>query len=128
MLPGAYQVAVWIRQRGSAALYEAGAGGNYQLTGCASAGLNPAPGAFTRGSSVAFTANAGGCTSPDYEFWIKPSGGSWRLVQPYGASPNFSWNTAGLAAGAYDIAVWVRQHGSGATSYEAGAGGTYSLT
>lgn len=126
--PGGYQVAVWVRQVGSpTSTYDAGTGGTYQLTGCSTATLSPAPGSLTRGSVVQFTATGGGCSTPQYAFWVKAPGGSWRLAQAYGSSATFSWNTAGLAAGTYQVAVWVREQGSGTATYDAGAGGTYSL-
>jgi hypothetical protein len=130
LIPGGYQVVVWVRQRGSGtATYEAGAGGNYTLTGCASATMSPpAPSTFARGSAVAFTAGAGGCTSPEFEFWVLAPGSYWIMGRAYSASPNFSWNTTGLAPGGYQVVVWVRQQGSGTATYEAGAGGNYTLT
>ena len=128
-LPGSYEVAVWIRQHGSAApTYEAGAGAAYTLTGCTSATLTPPPGAFAAGSTVPFQAGAGGCPTGEYEFWVKPAQGYWKLAQPYGLGSTFGWNTAGLPPGAYAVAVWVREHGTGTPTYEAGAGGTYTLT
>ena len=126
---GIYQVAVWVRQQGSATqYYDAGAGGSYTLTGCTSATLTPAPGSFARGTTVAFTAGAGGCSNPEYEFWVLAPGGYWQLLRAYGSSPSFSWSTAALPTGTYQVAVWVRQHGSGTATYEAGAGGGYTLT
>jgi N-acetyl-anhydromuramyl-L-alanine amidase AmpD len=127
--PGAYQLAVWVRQLGSpSATYDAGAGGDYQLTGCATAGLAPPPGQLNRGSTIAFTATAAGCSTPEYEFWLRPAGGLWTIAQPYGPNSTFNWNTAGTTAATYDVAVWVREHGSGTPTYDAGTGGTYSLS
>ena len=129
LTPGTYQVVVWVRQHGSGtATYEAGAGGNYVLTGCGSATLTPVPGSYPVTSTLGFTATAAGCSTPDYEFWVLAPGASWRMVQAYSSNPNFSWNTMGLAPGTYQVVVWVRQHGSGTATYEAGAGGNYVLT
>ena len=127
---GTYQLAVWARQHGSGtATYEAGAGGAYALTGCSSATLAPAPGSYPVTGTLSFTATAAGCSAPDYEFWMLAPGGSWRIVQAYSSTATLSWTTTGLAPGTYQVAVWVRQHGSsGASGYQAFAGGGYTLT
>jgi len=129
LAPGVYQVVVWVRQQGSGtATYDRGAGGNYTLTGCASATMSPAaPATFAAGSTVSFTAGAGGCANPEFEFWVLAPGSYWKMAQPYGPSPSFSWNTTGLAKGSYQVVVWVRQHGSGTATYDVGAGGSYTL-
>jgi N-acetylmuramoyl-L-alanine amidase len=125
---GTYQIALRVRQAGSAAPYEAGTGGAYTLKGCTAASLAPSPGTFTAGSVIDFTAIGSGCTSPEYEFWVLWPGGHWSAVQGYGSNPAFSWKTAGLAIGSYQVSVWVRQHGSGTATYDVGAGGTYTIT
>ena len=125
---GTYQIALRVRQAGSAAAYEAGTGGAYTLKGCTAASLAPSPGTFTAGSVIDFTAVGSGCTSPEYEFWVLSPGGHWNAVQSYGSSPTYSWKTAGLAVGSYQVSVWVRQHGSGTAFYDVGAGGTYTIT
>jgi len=129
LAPGTYQVVVWTRQPGSSSVeYDSGAGGNYVLTGCATAGLTPAPGTFKSGTAIAFTATSTGCASPEYAFWVLPPGGSWTLKQPYSPTATFTWTTSGLRTGAYQVAVWARQHGSGsAGGYDVGAGGAYTL-
>jgi len=48
-------------------------------------------------------------------------------MQYYSSSPIFKWYTAGLKVGSYEIVVRARQHGSGSV-YDAGAGGSFSLT
>ena len=128
-VPGSYEVALWARQHGSVGVaYNAGAGGLYNLTGCASATLSPAPGAsFRVGATVTFTAGSTGCTNPEYSFWFRPAGGTWKLMQNYSSNPIFKWYTAGLKVGSYEIVVRARQHGSGGV-YDAGAGGSFSLT
>ena len=126
---GAYQVAVWARQQGGGtSTYEAGAGGTYTLAGCTGASLTPTPGAFALGTPVNFTASATGCSNPEFEYWVMAPGGYWQLLRAYGNSGSFSWNTAGLPLGAYQVVVWVRQHGDGNPTYDGGAGGTYTLT
>ncbi len=63
-------------------------------------------------ASVTFTATATGCPHPLYQFWLRPPGGSWQVVQPYSALTTFNWNTAGLAGGDYLYTAWVRDASS----------------
>jgi len=68
------------------------------------------------GTSVSFTATAGGCPNPNpvYEFWVlAPGASSWTLAQAYSTANTFSWNTAGKARGIYQVAVWLRDASSG---------------
>ena len=126
---GTYQVVVWVRQHGTGtATYEAGAGGGYVLTGCSTASLTPPPGTFARGTAVSFVAGSTGCANPEYEYWVMAPGGYWQLLRAYGSSPSFSWSTAALPLGTYQVVVWVRQQGSGTVYYDAGAGGAYRLS
>src|SRR5205814_4681086 len=112
---GTYQVGVWARQQGSAASYDAfgfdtfviGAGScAVRMSGDVAPPLAP-------GTTVAFTATSTGCSSsPQYQFWLLPPGGSWTVKQAYGASGAWSWSTAGLAPGTYQVGVWARSAGS----------------
>ena len=127
LAPGTYQISIWIRRQGSSAAYETFTGGAYTLTGCSSAMLTPAPGSFAHGTTINFVASSSGCANPEYEYWVLPPGGYWQVLRTYGAAA-FNWNTAGLPLGTYQIAVWVRQQGSGTLYYDSGAGGAYTLT
>ena len=120
-LPGAYKIAVWIKDSGASATtkYQTSAGANVTLTGCVgsvSDTPNP-PSPRASGTQVVFTAsNGSGCTSPRYQFWLQtPGSTTWTDVQPY-TSPNgnvFTWTTTGKAAGTYKISVWVKDLNSG---------------
>jgi hypothetical protein len=50
----------------------------------------------------------------------------WTIVQDYGASNTFMWNTAGKPAGIYAIEVDVRNAGS-TVSYESVSNLAYTL-
>jgi photosystem II stability/assembly factor-like uncharacterized protein len=126
---GTYQVGVWARQAGSTAAYDA-YGFNTFVIGagsCNSAGLTPnlsppqAPGA-----TVQFTATSNGCTSPAFQFWLLPPGGSWSVKQAYSGTATWSWNTTGFAPGTYQVGVWAKASGS-ANSYDAYFIGTYQV-
>src|SRR5207248_1580602 len=93
---------------------------------CASAALTPsvvAPQA--PGSVVTWSATAGGCQSPQFRYWLLAPGGRWTMQRDYRAT-GWTWNTAGLQAGTYQIGVWARQPGS-ANGYDAYAITTFTL-
>ena len=119
-------MAAWVRRQGTAVRYEVATGGSYVLSGCTSAGISPLPGSYTAGSTLSFTVSAGGCLAPEVAFWIRPAGGLWKVVRSYSTNLSYSWNTAGLAQGTYEVAARVREHGS-TKAYEVAAGGTYIL-
>ena len=60
-------------------------------------------------------------------FRLLPPGGTWRVVQPYGTSVNYTWKSAGFVPGAYRFSVWARD-ASSAASYDAFDAFPYSLT
>jgi outer membrane protein assembly factor BamB len=126
---GTYQLGAWARQPGSTSSYDAFGFTTFRLgTGtCNSAGLTPslatpqAPGA-----TVVFTGTSNSCTSPLYQFWLLPPGGSWTVKQAYSATTTWSWNTSGMPLGTYQVGVWAKASASSA-SYDAYFIGTYQL-
>ncbi len=127
--PGTYEVGVWARQAGSPATLEALFIGTYQLTvvGCSSATIaaNP-PSPQAAGGLITFAGTSSGCSSPRYEFWERPPGGTWKLVRPYGTGASFSWDSSGAAAGDYRFAVWTVAPGS-ANGFDSYALTTFSI-
>src|SRR6266480_886114 len=90
----------------------------YNLTtqACTSVTDTPAPASpRLSGTSITFTASAGGCPNPLYQFWLLPPGGSWQIKQAYSAGNTFVWNTAGLAPGDYLYTAWARNSTSPGT-------------
>src|SRR5438552_7821783 len=55
-----------------------------------------------------------------------PPGGSWTVKQPFSPTTTWTWNTAGYAAGTYQVGVWAKASGS-ANSYDAYFIGTYQV-
>ena len=121
--PGAYQVAVWVRDASSAGVFSNTFGAwdvfssiAYTVTSCTGLSLSAAPPAMAGvGASVTFTATATGCPNlnPVYQFWVlAPGASSWTVAQPYSSSNTLSWTTGGKAPGTYQVAVWVRDAGS----------------
>jgi len=77
-------------------------------------------------NNIIFTAGGiGGSGTYEYLFWLKTSG-VWNIVQNYSATNTWTWNTNGVAAGSYDVLVYVRNAGSSAP-YEALSSLTYAL-
>jgi hypothetical protein len=129
LAPGTYQVGVWARQPGSANAYDAYGITTFALgtATCISAGLTPnlvPPQAPT--ATVTFTASSNGCTTPLYQFWLLPPGGSWTVKQGYSSSSTFTWNTTGYPGGTYQVGVWAKA-ASSSNSYDAFFISTYQL-
>lgn len=111
---GTYELGVWARQSGVASAYEAYGLTSFQLGvgGCVSTGLTPAYAApLVKGARVTFTASSTACSSPQYEFWLLPPGGSWTMVQPYGAATTWQLDSNLNPSGNLQVGVWAREAG-----------------
>jgi len=140
--PGTYRFSVWARDARSAGTngaapftYDAFSAFDYTLTTCSTMTATPAPATSASiGTPVTVTGTAGGCTAPQYEFWLLSPGGSWSLVQAYSSSGTFNWKTGGLAPGAYRFSVWARDTnspgvaGSSPNTYDTFSAFDYTLT
>ena len=116
--PGTYGVEVDVRDQSTSVPYDRLANLTYTLNGCTAAHLatdKASPQVY--GTTVLLTGSATCPGTADYRFWVGRSG-IWKIVQDYGPTSAFSWNTTGLSAGTYGLEVDVRDHGSTA-SYEA---------
>jgi hypothetical protein len=83
---------------------------------CTSVNDAPSPGSPQgSGTPVTFTASSTGCAHPLYQFWIRPPGGAWQVVQAWSTATTFSWNTTGVVAGDYLYTAWVRDASSTGT-------------
>jgi hypothetical protein len=98
-------------------------------TACSSVTVSAVPPRTSMsGTSNTITAIAAGCAAPQYEFWMRPaSQKDWRLVQSYGASAVYDWDSLGEAAGIVYVAVWARDS-SRDEAYDAYAIIWYSVT
>jgi hypothetical protein len=131
LTPGTYNVHVWANNLGdSTATFEALGSDQVALTGCTSAAISPATGTATAGSTVVFTASAGGCINPVYEWWLQDPSGIWHLMQPFSFSTTWTWNSAtgGWPKGTYNIHVWANAQGADTSTFEAFGPATYTLT
>jgi len=116
ILPGVYAVAVQAKSSGSTS--------GYDVEKVAAIIILTPPAATlellitpdspqSAGIPVSITATAGGGSgSYQYQFWLKDTSGTYTLVQPYSSSNIFNWDTSGLPAGTYSIAVQAQSLGS----------------
>ena len=123
---GSYKIHVWANQVPSST-FEAFAEGTVNLTVCASATLAPATFTGPSGSTVAFTAGSTGCATPQFEYWIGYSNGTWAVLRTWGPAA-FSWVTSSTAKGTFTIHVWANNVGDSTTTWEAYASSTVTLT
>ncbi len=81
---------------------------------CSAVALTASPTTTAQvGTIVNVTAQASGCLSPLYEFWIlTPGASSWQLSQAYSTTPTLRWNTSGAKPGPYAVQVWARDANS----------------
>ena len=110
LAPGAYQVLVWVSD-GPFTLPQAAGTATVTLTGlvaCSGVTIS-VPVTATEGLPVAVTA-ASTCpagTSPLYTYFTRASGsGPWTLQAAW-IGPAWTWSTAGLPDGPYQVLVWV---------------------
>ena len=82
---------------------------------CSSVSISASPASpVAAGASVTAAAQAVGCPSPVYEFWIRAAGSStWQMVQAYSANPSYRWNSTGAAPGTVYLGVHARDANSG---------------
>ncbi len=79
------------------------------------------------GTTITWTAGAR-CGNATYQFrMLPPRSFTWRTVRAYATGGTYTWNTAGLATGAYRFQVQVRRAGSTQPS-ETSAQATFTLT
>jgi hypothetical protein len=129
---GDYKVHVWANQIGdSRASLEAV--GEYKYTlmqpaPCATAGIGPVNPLAPAGSMVGFVAASTTCQAPIFEYWFQDLSGTWNLGRPFSIDPSWTWNTAGLAPGTYNVHVWANQQGDSTASLESYAAATATLT
>ena len=112
--PGVYEIGVWEGRSSTPTAHESYAITSFTLEpgGCGSASLAPnAASPQAPGTSITFTASSIGCSSPQYEFWLLRPGGAWTVARGYGGA-SWTWNTAGLVPGAYQVGVWALAAGS----------------
>ena len=110
---GMVYLGVHVRDAHSTAPYDAVASAPVTVSSpCTSVTVSAAPTNVIQnsGTHVTITAAASGCTnSAAYEFWLRPAWSStWQLVQPYGSSATYDWNSTGALTGVVYLGVHAR--------------------
>jgi hypothetical protein len=114
---GVWQIALWARQAGSGARYQAWSTRTFSLvvSYCTSADMSPVPPVSGTGPYV-ITATATGCGTPLFEWWeMAPGRTTWTMVQSYVAggtqSQIFNWSNW-APGGGYRFSVWAKEQES----------------
>jgi hypothetical protein len=80
----------------------------------------------SRGTSIRFTTSAsGGTGSYQFKWWVF-DGASWSVAQDWSTSTSMTWRPE--TAGAYMVAVWVRNAGVTADASQGLAQMSYVIT
>ncbi|MCA9178676.1 MAG: hypothetical protein KDB14_29645, partial [Planctomycetales bacterium] len=98
---------------------------------CSGAKLSASPAApADPGMQVTLTASNTACAAgetPEFKFSYQRDGvAPWTVVQDYSASASANWDTTGLPSGRYNLIVYVRAAGSGA-SFQSASRATYFI-
>jgi phosphatidylinositol-3-phosphatase len=93
---------------------------------CTGVGTTVSPPSAIAGTPVTVMANASGCPSPLYEFWVRTPDLVWHLTQSYGTASTYIWNTLDTQIGNYILEVLVKNTGS-LGAYDAFASIPYSM-
>jgi hypothetical protein len=113
---GTYEIQVQARNAGSAVPFEATQTVNYTVTtpSAAAVSLTASPaGPQLPGTLVTFTANATGGGTYEYQFTGRKVGDLvFSVGQSYSELNAWTWNTAGVTPGSYEVIVLARAAGS----------------
>ncbi|HEY2433936.1 MAG TPA: M12 family metallo-peptidase [Vicinamibacterales bacterium] len=126
----AYSLEVWVRNAGSAALYDAWLdSGTYTViippltvTSLVSTPASSAP----VNTSVVWSASATGGTGPYTYKFLLWNGSAWSVGRDWNAATTWAWTPG--TAGAFSVQVWARNAGSSATYDAWRPSGTFSVT
>jgi hypothetical protein len=119
---GTWQFAVWARQSGSTAKYEAWSIATHNIISSYCRGAIIGASVYSPqppGTAVTITAADNECLDPYFEFWeLAPGSSTWSRLRGYTASINgaggdtFVWDSTGFAKGAYRFMARARQAAS----------------
>ena len=85
----------------------------FNLTACSAGTLTANPATPQEpGGTILLTGSAACPGSAQYRFSIRKPGAAFAVVQEYSATSTFSWNTAGLPYGVYQLKVDARNAGA----------------
>lgn len=110
LAPGDYQVLAWVSDGPySAPQAQASAAVTVEaLTPCSSVSVSaPASVLVGQTADIVAAATCPAGSSPRYSYFTRSSGGGPWTLQAAWIGPNWSWSTAAVAAGGYQVLVWV---------------------
>lgn len=97
---------------------------------CTAAGITAAPASpQPSGTQIVFTATST-CpnTAQRYEFWMRAASQTdWMMIQSYGTSNTYNWNSTGAAAGIVYFGVWVKDATSTTATNDAKASMAFTV-
>jgi hypothetical protein len=116
ILGGTYEIQAQVRHAGAAVPYEATQTMTYVVTtpSAATVTVTASPASpQLPGTLVTFTANATGGGTYEYQFTGRKVGDAvFSVAQPYSELNAWTWNTAGVTPGNYEVIVLARAAGS----------------
>jgi hypothetical protein len=130
---GQYLWQVSIRDATSDSPFDTAAGAYFTIAPagtCGNATISATPASpQTAGAQVTISGGSAECGSPLYEFWQLAPGSQagWTIVQPWGASSTYAWNTTAEAAGSYGWQVWVKDASSTTATYDSSTTFNYEI-
>ena len=114
LVPGDYNIEVWVRSAGSTATYEAWADtGRFTVTPnvVTMTSLTPNTAVFVTGTPMSWLALASGGVGPvQYQFWLYDATTGWSLLRDYSYASSVTWTPP--HPGTFEVQVWVRDFGS----------------
>jgi len=115
---GNYMFEVDIRPVGSSAQWVTYYDLPFTLSGCGAPSLTPdLASPQSPGTTVHWTATVSCTGTPQYDFYVRSPSNVWTLVQNWGASNTFTWNSP-TSDGAYAVEVDVRNTGANEDPYD----------
>ena len=124
-LAGSYALEVDVRDASETTAYDSVFNLTFAVNGCSGVTPSASPSSpQPHGTPITLSGNATCPGTATYRFWVRPSGGSWRIARDYSTSSTFTWTPT--IAGNYALEVDVRDQNATA-SYEAVSNTTFAV-
>jgi len=124
-LAGSYALEVDVRDASETSAYDSVFNLTFAVNGCSGVTPSASPSSpQAPGTPITLSGNATCPGTATYRFWVRPSGGSWRIARDYSTSSTFAWTPT--ISGNYALEVDVRDQNATA-SYEAVSNTTFAV-
>lgn len=109
---GSYQIAVWVKYAGSLNKYDQKSIVDYTVVAPANieSFIPDKASPQTTYTTITWTCSASGNNNLTYQFYIRPTGGTWKSQGAYSTTNTLIWQPT--MDGSYQVAVWVKAEGS----------------